>query len=87
MTGPARRRFMQSASVGVAGLAAGATLQGAAAQAQPAGYDADAMAAEISARLFAPSEARDIMLVLTLAPDGQPEARYRGSRPAFRGFP
>jgi len=44
---------MQSTSFGVAGLAAGAALAGAAARAQPAGWDVDAMAAQISARLFA----------------------------------
>ena len=53
MTDRGRRRFMQSTSVGVAGLAAGATLAGAAPRAQPAGWDVDAMAAQISARLFA----------------------------------
>ena len=50
MTGPTRRHFTQAMSVGVA---AGATLAGTSVRAQPAGYDADAMAAEISTRLFA----------------------------------
>jgi NTE family protein len=49
MTGSTRRRFTRSASLGVAGLAAGSPLV----RAQPANYNADAMAAEISARLFA----------------------------------
>ncbi len=53
MTGPTRRRFTQSAASGVAGLAAATPFVGTTAHAQPAGYDADAMAAEISARLFA----------------------------------
>ena len=47
MTGLPRRYVMQSVAVGASGALAGA------AQAQPAGYDASAMAAEISARLFA----------------------------------
>src|SRR5690242_19316991 len=48
MTGPTRRRFTQSAASGAVGLAAGT-----AAHAQPAGYNSEAMAAEISGRLFA----------------------------------
>lgn len=50
MTVPTRRRFTQTASLGVA---AGTTLAATAARARPAGYEAEAMAAEISARLFA----------------------------------
>jgi NTE family protein len=53
MTDSGRRRFIQSTSFGVAGLAAGATLAGTAARAQSTGRDVDAMAAQISARLFA----------------------------------
>ena len=53
MTGLTRRRFAQSTACGVAGLAAGTSFVGTTAQAQPAIYDVDAMAAEISARLFA----------------------------------
>ena len=53
MIRPTRRRFTQSAASGVAGLAAGTSVIGPNAHAQPAGYNADAMAAEISARLFA----------------------------------
>lgn len=49
MTDPTtRRQVMRSAALGVAGLALGAPLR-----AQPAGYNPDVMAAEISARLFA----------------------------------
>lgn len=51
MTDPTRRRFTQSAALGVAGLGAG-TAAVPPLGAQPAGYDADVMAAEISARLF-----------------------------------
>ena len=53
MTGLPRRYVMQSVAVGASGALAGAAMTGGAAQAQPAGYDASAMAAEISARLFA----------------------------------
>lgn len=48
-----RRGFARSASLGAAGLAAGTALPRRAAFGQPAGYDANAMAAEISSRLFA----------------------------------
>ena len=48
MTGPTRHRFTQSAASGVAGLAAATSFVGTTVHAQPAGYDADAMAAEIS---------------------------------------
>lgn len=53
MTGPTRRRMAQSLSLGAAGLATAASVAGRTAQGQAAGYDADAMAAEISAPLFA----------------------------------
>ena len=53
MTDSGRRRFIQSTSFGVAGLAAGATLAGTAARAQSTGRDVDAMAAQISALCFA----------------------------------
>jgi NTE family protein len=53
MTRPTRRHFTQAAALGAAGLAVGAALPGAGANAQPAGYDPGPMAADISARLFA----------------------------------
>lgn len=53
MTGLPRRYVMQSVAVGASGALAGTAMTGGAAQAQPAGYDPSAMAAEISARLFA----------------------------------
>ena len=53
MIGLPRRYVMQSVAVGASGALAGAAMTGGAVQAQPAGYDPGAMAAEISARLFA----------------------------------
>ena len=49
MTDPNRRRFVQATTLGLAGAAWSSP----ALRAQPAGYNADTMAAEISARLFA----------------------------------
>lgn len=48
-----RRDFARSASLGVAGIAASTAMTGPPAFGQPAGYDADAMAAQISSKLFA----------------------------------
>ncbi len=48
-----RRGFAQSMSIGVGTLAAGTVAGGAPSPAQPAGYDPNAMAAQISSKLFA----------------------------------
>jgi NTE family protein len=48
-----RRDFARSASLSVAGIAASAAMPGPSALAQSAGYDANAMAAQISSKLFA----------------------------------
>ena len=53
MNGLSRRDFTRSASLGAAGFAAGAVTAGAPAGAQSVGYDADALAAQISSQLFA----------------------------------
>jgi NTE family protein len=52
MNGLSRRGFARSASFGASGLATGAVIPGAPAMAQSAGYDATAMAAQISSKLF-----------------------------------
>jgi len=48
-----RRGFARSAALGVGGLATGALVPGTSAVAQSNGYNADAMAAQVSAKLFA----------------------------------
>jgi NTE family protein len=48
-----RRDFARSAVLGAGGLATGSFVGGTSALAQPAGYDANAMAAQISSKLFA----------------------------------
>jgi NTE family protein len=53
MNALSRRGFARSVSLGAAGLATGAVLPGGPAMAQSAGYDANAMAAQISSNLFA----------------------------------
>lgn len=53
MTEISRRGFGRSVSLVAGGLATGATLQGAPAIAQSAGFDANVMAARISSKLFA----------------------------------
>ena len=53
MTVLTRRRMTQSLPLGAAGLAAGTSVMTTTSHGQPAGYDAEAMAAEISVRLFA----------------------------------
>lgn len=51
--GQSRRSFTRSAALGVGALAVPTSLAGTAGHAQPVGYRADALAAEISDRLFA----------------------------------
>src|SRR6478735_8303783 len=48
-----RRDLVRTASLGIAGIAASAAVPGPPAFGQSAGYDANAMAAQISSRLFA----------------------------------